>query len=246
MDQVNTREQQDYSSIVTSSEKTSYVQRMFARIAPRYDFLNHVMSLGLDIGWRRKAVKLAKFPNSARIIDLGAGTGDFAREVIKQHPDCHMIGLDNCQELMHIGQHKHGLESMDWLLAHGQKLPIADSSVDGVIAGFSIRNMANVPNVFQEINRVIRPGGVFVILEMVRPTNLISYKIFYYHFKYIVPRLGRLLGSDPDAYEYLLPSIEHFYSTEKIKSTLLEQKFGRVWFRRYMFQSVALCVGTKA
>jgi len=218
---------------------------MFARIAPRYDFLNRIMSLGRDVTWRKLAVKKAGFAEGATILDLGTGSGDMAQEVLRHTPNAWVIGYDNCAELLNIGRAKISDNAITWLIGDGQRLPFVDQAFTGVVAAFSLRNMSDLSFVFSEIYRVLAPAGKLVFLDMVKPVGFIYKLIFKFHFKYIVPRLGKWLGSDPEAYHYLLPSIENFHTADELKAMLQQADFQQITAQHLMLRTVAICIGTK-
>jgi demethylmenaquinone methyltransferase/2-methoxy-6-polyprenyl-1,4-benzoquinol methylase len=234
----------NYEELVRSSEKTATVRKMFSDIAPRYDFMNRVLSLGRDLYWRRVAVRDADFDRNDIILDLGAGTGDVAREIIRNDRYQKIYGMDICEDLILHGRRKREFQNKNgtllWIIGDGRYLPFENDSLDGIIAAFSIRNMANLPGVFSEIRRTLKTGGKLRILDMVQPGNGLFRWIFRLHFRYIVPVLGRLMGSEPGAYEYLLPSIENFNSAESLKTTFIDMGFKEVRVRKFMLNTVAL------
>lgn len=235
--------------IIKSPKRTNDVRIMFSKIAPRYDFMNHIMSLGRDLSWRRLAVKNAKFNRGSRILDLGIGTGDMAREVIRQVVDVQIVGLDNCLDLMNYSDHKSELHNprkpVLWLLANGQRLPFSNKSFDGIVAAFSIRNMSNLSLVFSEIDRILLPGGKIVILDMVQPDHHFFKIIFKLYFRHIIPPIGKLLGSDPDAYSYLLPSIENFFSSNQLRKVLQNLGYSEIFSKDLILKTVTIYIGIK-
>lgn len=239
----------DFEKLVKSPGKTSSVRKMFSEIAPRYDLMNRILSFGRDLSWRRLAVKRACFDEDDTILDLGAGTGDVAREIIRSKRFDKIYALDICDDLIFHGRKKRGLKDSEdtllWIIGDGRYLPFPPESLDGIVAAFSVRNMADLPNVFSEMRRVLKQGGKVVILDMVKPGSRLFGLVFRFHFKFIVPVLGRLMGSEPDAYDYLLPSIENFYSAEQLEKTFVEMKFKNVNINEFMFKTVVLLNCTK-
>lgn len=203
------------------------------------------MSLGRDLSWRKLAIRKAAFPEKSTILDLGAGTADMALEVIRAHRDATVIGYDNCTDLIEIGQGKVPGRRMKWIIGDGRKLPFQAKAFDGVVAGFSVRNIPDLNFVFEEIYRILKPGGKIVVLDMVKPERKLFKKIFRLHFTYIIPLLGKIIGSDPDAYSYLLPSIENFYTSKELQQQFIKIGCKNVQSRDLMFKTVSLCVGTK-
>lgn len=220
---------------------------MFARIAPRYDLMNRIMSLGMDLRWRRVAVRKAGLPAGSTVLDLGAGSGDVSRILLEHDPGYYVVSFDICPELIAYGRHKFEAvsECSRWMAGDGRFLPFSAECFNGVFAAFSLRNMADLSQVFDEIKRVLRRGGKIVILDMTQPDHWFYKKIFNFHFKYIVPRLGKWLASDPEAYLYLMPSIKNFYKANELKEKLSELGFSKIQIKKIMFQIVTLCIGTK-
>lgn len=230
-------------------DKIKYVNTLFTKIAPRYDFMNFILSLGLDQSWRRLAVQKARFAPGGRILDLGIGTGDMAFEVMRQVDESQIIGLDICAEIMNRGRSKIKLQnvpkSIQWVMGTGDYLPFPDHIFDGVVAAFSVRNMPNLPCIFSEIYRVIVPGGKLVLLDMVKPNGYFFQKLFKFYFQYIIPRLGKWFGSHPEAYTYLITSIENFYSSEGLRNALQNLGCRDIISKDIMFNTVTICIGTK-
>jgi len=218
---------------------------MFSKIAPRYDSMNRIMSLGRDLSWRRRAVRLAEFKVGSRILDLGAGSGDMAEAVRNQVKNSAIVGFDYCLELLQIAKSKLINHGVEWILGDGRFISFRDKSFDGVVAAFSIRNMPDLTVVFSEIHRVLKPGGKVVVLDMVKPVGFFFSAIFKFFFIYIIPLLGKLMGSHPDAYTYLLPSIENFYTANQLTDTLSNNGFTILKTKNLMLRTVSICIGQK-
>jgi demethylmenaquinone methyltransferase/2-methoxy-6-polyprenyl-1,4-benzoquinol methylase len=230
---------------ISSLGKTLYVHDMFAKIAPRYDFMNRIMSFGIDRLWRRFAVRKAAFRPGSRILDLGIGTGDMAREIIKLIQDACVTGLDNCAKIMERGKTKPSLHAVEWVVGDGRNIPFADNYFDGVTAAFSIRNMEELSGVFSEIFRVVVPGGKILLLDMVQPEGYVVRKLFRFYFGHVIPLLGKVLGNDPEAYSYLFPSIESFYSSVALKDVLKGLGLMELFSKDIMLKTVLVWVGMK-
>ncbi|RLG27669.1 hypothetical protein DRN98_10580 [Methanosarcinales archaeon] len=230
-------------------EKEAYVRKLFSDIDANYDFMNRFMSLGLDMTWRRKAVRTAKFAAQGLLLDVASGTGDLSLSALKINPGAKIIGLDFCQPLLFRAKQKFSKintrQTVNWVQGNALHLPFADNTFDGVLTGFSLRNVAGVEQLFSEFYRVTRPGGKFVAIEMVkqeRPLNLI---IFNIHFKQVVPLLGRLLTSHPDAYSYLPLSIENFYTADQLLEIISKTGWKEVCTKSFMFGFVVAHFGMK-
>jgi len=232
-------------NIGRSSNKIRDLRLMFSRAAPRYDLMNRIMSMGRDFSWRRFAIEEAKFPHGSLILDLGTGTGEMARSVAHLVPGSHVIGVDNCPALVALARVKQGVENTRWILGDGGYLPFSSNRFDGAVAAFSLRNMPDVSQVLSELYRVIVPGGRAVILDLVRPEGGLCGIIFNLQMGHIVPALGRVFGSNPEAYSYLPESIRSFYSSAGLREALRSHGFKELLFRELMFKTVAVCIAEK-
>jgi len=186
---------------------------MFDSIARRYDLLNRVLSMGLDGGWRRKAIALLRPEPGHVILDLCTGTGDFGLATLET-PGTQVIGLDVAREMVRIARHKvrkRGLDQRFRLgLGDAESLPLADASVNGATIAFGIRNVADRPKALRELARVIRPGGRLVILEFGVPPNALFRAGYFLYFRHILPVIGGILSGNSDAYAYLPDSVRRF------------------------------------
>jgi demethylmenaquinone methyltransferase / 2-methoxy-6-polyprenyl-1,4-benzoquinol methylase len=215
---------------------------MFSLAAPRYDRMNRIISMGRDRVWRRRAARLAGFPPGGRILDLGTGTGDMVREVLRRDPGSAVYGADNCPAMLRHAMNRGGLERARLVIADGGMLPFRAGTFDGAAAAFIIRNLPDASAALSELRRVMRRGGRLALLDMVRPEGLLGGAVFRLHVRRIVPVLGRYLGSDPEAYAYLPRSIESFYSAEELRAALPEHGFDVVHFREVMCRTGLLCI----
>lgn len=193
--------------------KKEQVEEMFDNIAHRYDFLNHLLSLGIDITWRKKAIKYLGSINPKKILDVASGTGDFAFEALSLKPE-KVIGFDLSEGMMKYGRakaQKAGVAHIvEFVKGDSEKMPFADNSFDAITVGFGVRNFENLATGLQEIHRVLRPGGKVAILEASMPHNTIIRALFSLYFGKIVPVIGRLFSKDARAYSYLPESVKVF------------------------------------
>ena len=190
---------------------------MFDNIAKSYDFLNHFLSFGMDFYWRKKAVsKLTNNPK--KILDVATGTADFAIAATKMK-EVQIIGIDISEKMLEIGENKikqKGLEKQIKLqLADSENLPFESGSFDGITAGFGVRNFENLQLGLSEMCRVLKEGGIAVILEPSKPKAFPVKQIYSAYFHYILPFLGRLISKDNRAYNYLPESVDAFPENEK-------------------------------
>lgn len=182
------------------------VQQMFAAIARHYDLLNTLLSFGFHHRWRRRVVTLSHFPVTARLLDICSGTADLAL-VLARHLGTHghVIATDFCPAMLTRGQQKAqraGL-AVPMALANAQHLPFADAMFDGVTVAFGLRNVDDLATALQEMYRVLRPGGIAVVLEFGQPQGALFGPVYRLYARYILPRLGAWISGHPEAYTYL-------------------------------------------
>ena len=192
--------------------------QMFDQIAPRYDFVNRVLSLGLDRRWRRRVIKeLALAPN-ARVLDVATGTGDLAIELAKAVPTGHVTGLDPSAQMLKIAQVKmvkRGLDARVSLVeGDAQALPQANCAIDAATIAFGIRNVPDRPRALRELARVVRPGGTIAVLELGEARPGLFGRAARFHTHHVVPRLGALLSGRRE-YRYLQTSVAAFPPAEE-------------------------------
>lgn len=193
--------------------KKEQVAKMFDNISPRYDFLNHFLSLGIDKLWRRTAVNLLKPYRPTTILDVATGTGDFAIQGLKTGA-AHITGVDISEGMLEIGRQKvekYNLsEKIALIKGDSEDLKFPVASFDAVTVAFGVRNFENLHQGLSEIHRVLKPGGILVVLEFSRPRGFPLRQLYNFYFKNILPGLGRLISKDKSAYTYLPESVEAF------------------------------------
>lgn len=197
-------------------EKRAYVQRIFSEIAPRYDLLNHVLSLNLDRGWRRRALAALAWTRrpDGVYLDLCAGTLDVGALLTRQ-PGFRglVVGADFAEPMLRAGVGKApggGAPTLAAVTADAVALPLADGACDGAIVAFGIRNVADLDAALVEVRRVLRPGGRLVILEFTTPPNAVVRAAYHAYFRRVLPAVGRLVSGHATAYRYLPASVAHF------------------------------------
>ncbi|MHB2149434.1 bifunctional demethylmenaquinone methyltransferase/2-methoxy-6-polyprenyl-1,4-benzoquinol methylase UbiE [Calditrichota bacterium LG25] len=212
-------------------QKKRYVRNMFNAIAHRYDFLNHFLSFGIDILWRKKAVRKLQVSEEHRVLDLACGTADFALEAIRQK-GCHVVGVDIALRMLKFALPKIADEKIHSRLAminaDGENLPFKEHSFHGMTIAFGIRNMGDMQRALKEINRVLTLDGQAIILEFSLPTFFLFRQLYLFYFKNILPLIGRLVSKDPAAYSYLPASVEKFPSIGEFTAQLKMAGFDRV------------------
>ncbi|MEP6758971.1 MAG: ubiquinone/menaquinone biosynthesis methyltransferase [Actinomycetota bacterium] len=189
------------SQLPSGDEKAETVRSLFDRISPRYDLVNRVMTLGMDIGWRRRAIRELHLPAGSRVFDLACGTGDFCREL--RGAGYLAVGFD-----FSFGMLASARTDVPLVQADALRLPVRDASADGVTCGFALRNVVSLPALFAELGRIVRLGGAIALLDASRPDNALLRVGHTVYFERMVPMIGGLL-SDRDAYAYLPRSMAY-------------------------------------
>lgn len=210
------------TELPTGAAKVAAVDAMFDAIAPRYDLCNRVISLGLDVGWRRRTVRALGLPPGARVLDLACGTGDLCRELVSA--GLRPIGVDRSAGMLAAAA---GRTPASLLRGDALGLPLSDGAVEGVVCGFALRNFAELAPVFAECARVLRPGGPAAFLEVDTPAHPLLRLGHRVWFGRMVPLLGGLL-SDRSAYRYLPRSVAYLPDPDALADMLASAGFKAV------------------
>lgn len=231
------------------SDKGEKIQQMFGAIAPRYDFLNRLLSFGIDRRWRTKAVRLLKYREGSRILDVATGTGDVALEIALRTPDSVKItGADFCREMVELGAAKVAAspyaDRIDLKVAPCEDLPFADNTFDSITIAFGIRNVVDRRLGLAEMWRVLRPGGRMVILEFSTPRSHLFRQLYYFYFRRLLPIVGGLF-SRYNAYKYLPDSVLEFPSQEEFSRMLADAGFRNIHLHELTFGIATIYVGEK-
>lgn len=188
---------------------------MFDRIAPKYDLLNHTLSAGIDKIWRRRVVKIARHHHPKRILDMATGTGDLAIALARRITDAEVVGIDPSEGMLAEARRKiqrAGLEERIRLMtASAEELKgVADNSFDVVTVAFGVRNFEQMELGLKELQRVLRPGGMLIVLEFSNPTLPLVAGLYRWYSHHILPRIGGMVSKERAAYEYLPASVDEF------------------------------------
>jgi demethylmenaquinone methyltransferase/2-methoxy-6-polyprenyl-1,4-benzoquinol methylase len=245
----------------TASEQAAAanVQQMFDTIAPRYDLLNHVLSVGLDLWWWSRAARAFRAVLNrpdAVVLDLCCGTGDMTLALLKHRPQspatasgaaadiAPILALDFSHNMLRRGAAKFSPHNIVPIEADALHLPLADNSVDLVTSAFGFRNLANYEEGLAELHRVLRPGGQIGILDCNQPDGLTG-ALYSLYFKKVLPRLGGLISGDPGAYSYLPASVERFPRPTRMKQLIQNAGFKNARWTSYTFGTAGLYQATK-
>ncbi len=216
--------------------KAEQVEAMFNHIAHAYDRLNHCLSWGIDRRWRKKALRTLLPHHPREMMDVATGTGDFALLACRMLSPEKLIATDISEGMMQIGRAKAEKEGFADRIVFARedctRLSFADNSFDAITVAFGIRNFEDLDKGLQEIRRVLKPGGKFVILELTTPEHFPMKQLYRFYSLWIIPTIGRLLSRDRCAYVYLPSSIQAFPQGKAMKEVLQENGFSHVAFRR--------------
>ena len=196
-----------------NTSKKEQIAAMFNSISGKYDFLNHFLSLGIDILWRKRAVRLLKKHQPKLILDIATGTGDFAIEALSLNPE-KIIGVDISEGMLSVGREKlikkNLTDKIELISGDSEFLPFKDNFFDAVIVSFGVRNFENLEKGLSDMLRVLKPGGKVVILEFSKPKSFPFKQIYQFYFQWILPKIGKLISKNHAAYTYLPDSVEAF------------------------------------
>jgi demethylmenaquinone methyltransferase/2-methoxy-6-polyprenyl-1,4-benzoquinol methylase len=230
------------------SAKKDQVARMFDNISHRYDFLNHFLSMGIDRGWRRTAIRLLEPLRPQQMLDVATGTGDFALEALRLNPE-KITGVDISEGMLEVGRkkiHKRGLgDKIELLSGDSENLPFTENKFDAVTVGFGVRNFENLEKGLQEIYRVLKPGGMLVVLEFSKPTRFPFKQLYNFYFKAILPKIGSMISKDRSAYTYLPESVAAFPDGKKFEDILTRVGFKNTACKSLTFGISSIYTGRK-
>ncbi len=227
--------------------KRAFVRRMFDGIAGTYDLLNHLLSAGIDIVWRRRAIDGLRPAPGWRVLDLATGTGDLGFEAADRHAEIQVVGVDLSIPMLQRATRKAGTRpgQTAFLCGDAERLPFPDRMFEGVTIGFGIRNLADLNAGLGEMYRVLRPDGRLAVLEFSRPRAFLLRVLYLFYFKNILPLIGRIVSRDPHAYRYLYESVMRFPEGADFCRHLLDTGFVDVVERRLTFGIATLYLASK-
>jgi demethylmenaquinone methyltransferase/2-methoxy-6-polyprenyl-1,4-benzoquinol methylase len=220
------------------------VREMFARISPRYDLLNHLLSGNIDKRWRRKVVRKLSplFPPNAHVLDVACGTGDLSIEIFEAN-QARVVGIDFCRPMVELARSKK--QEIPFVEGDALQLPFADASFDVVTIGFGLRNLAHRERGLLELRRVLKPGGWAAVLEFSQPRLSGLRHLVAWYYARVLPRIGGWLSGSRSAYEYLPDSISKFPDQEELAAMMRDAGFDNVTFENLTGGVAALHLGER-
>jgi demethylmenaquinone methyltransferase/2-methoxy-6-polyprenyl-1,4-benzoquinol methylase len=231
-----------------TESKKAQVAEMFNNISQRYDLLNHILSMGIDILWRRKAIKLLQEVKPDTVLDVATGTGDFAIEALRLKPS-KITGIDISKGMLDMGKIKmkdKGYDSkIEMLLGDSENLPFNDNMFDAITVGFGVRNFENLEKGITEMRRVLSEKGKVAILEFSKPRKFPIKQFYNFYFLNVLPAIGKLISKDPRAYTYLPESVKAFPDGEDFVSIMQKCGYKEVKQIPLTFGIASIYIGKK-
>jgi demethylmenaquinone methyltransferase/2-methoxy-6-polyprenyl-1,4-benzoquinol methylase len=225
-----------------SLDRAGFVRDIFRQIAPRYDLMNRLMTGGQDVRWRREVIHRARLLPHARLLDVGAGTGDLAFGAARCQPAAQVVAADFMLDMLQVGRERDRLTAT---AADALDLPFAAGTFDAVVSGFLMRNVDDRCGVLREQRRVLKPGGRIIVLDTTRPSHGVLLPFIRFHMRVVIPLLGQLVTGSRSAYEYLATSTESFLRAEELAAQMSHVGFKNIGFRKLMFGVIAIHWGDK-
>ncbi|MBC8213654.1 MAG: bifunctional demethylmenaquinone methyltransferase/2-methoxy-6-polyprenyl-1,4-benzoquinol methylase UbiE [Candidatus Marinimicrobia bacterium] len=227
-------------------EKKKYVQQMFDDISPKYDFLNHLLSFGIDYYWRWQLVRKLKLKKNGIVLDVATGTGDVGFAILKKHP-VKVIGLDYAFKMTEIARQKaekQKLKNITFLQGDGENLPFANETFDALTIAYGFRNIGHYDDALNEFYRVLKPNGQLAILEFSQPNSVLFGKFYQFYFSKVLPKVASIFARN-DAYRYLPESVAHFPKREEIAHKMIHTGFQRAEIIDLTFGMTTIFIGEK-
>ncbi|MFA5833367.1 MAG: bifunctional demethylmenaquinone methyltransferase/2-methoxy-6-polyprenyl-1,4-benzoquinol methylase UbiE [Bacteroidota bacterium] len=225
-----------------------YVRSLFDKIAYRYDLLNHLLSGGVDLYWRRSAIQTLLAHHPERILDVATGTADFAIATMRLHPK-EVIGVDISESMLEVGRKKISQKNLTKTIqlqsGEAEDLKFSSDRFDAAIVAFGARNFEDLDKGLCEMNRVLRAGGKIVVLEFSRPRAFPLKQLYFFYFKHILPFVGRLISKDKEAYQYLPDTVMKFPEGKDFLHRLQSAGFSSLGEQRLTFGIATIYSGVK-
>jgi demethylmenaquinone methyltransferase/2-methoxy-6-polyprenyl-1,4-benzoquinol methylase len=225
-------------------DKQKKVRRIFDSISYRYDFLNHLLSGGIDFYWRKKALKLSEINSNTILLDIACGTGDFAIAAKKMGVK-KIIGADLSLNMLKLFNQKSDWSKGNLVETVAENIPFKANSFTNITVAFGVRNFYDILEGFKTFHRILGTNGKATILEFKLPSNPIVRTLYLFYFKNILPFLGNLISKDKEAYTYLPESVDEFDAKVNLKELLLQAGFSKVTIKQATFGIVQIAIAEK-
>ena len=221
------------------------VRHMFGEIAEQYDLLNRLMTFGQDRVWRQCAIRAARLPQNAIVLDVGTGTGSIALDTLIEDNSLQVVGADFTPEMMRVGRQRQHGNHITWITADALALPFDDACFDAITSGYLIRNVSNALQAFEEQARVVKPGGRVVCLETSPPPKGLIRPILMLFLNRLIPLLGQVVSNNRSAYTYLPQTTQNFLPPGKVSAVMRSAGLTNIRYRQFMFNTIAVHVGVR-
>ena len=233
-------------SLPNTEEKSVYVEQMFNKIAQKYDLFNDIITFGMHRQWKRFVARQTGLHAEQSCLDLCCGTGDIAREVLRQYPSSKVTGLDFSEEMLNIAESKNNNEiTVQYIPGDAMNIPFQDAAFDAVTIGYGMRNVQNITQFVSEILRVLKPEGVLVSLDVGKVRIPILAELNHFYFFHIVPLVGKLLIPGEEIFKYLPESSLEYPNQESLTNLMIETGFEKVGFHNFVFGATTVHVAYK-
>jgi len=233
-------------TLPNTEQKSVYVEQMFNKIAQKYDLFNDIITFGMHRQWKRFAAQQTDLHDEQSCLDLCCGTGDIAREVLRQFPSSKVTGLDFSEEMLNIAESKNTSDiNVKYVPGDAMNIPFQDAVFDAVTIGFGMRNVQDIGQFLREILRVLKPEGVLVSLDVGKVCTPILAEINHFYFFHIVPLIGKLLMLGEEIFKYLPESTLDYPNQDSLKNLMIETGFQKVEFHNFVFGGSTVHVAYK-
>jgi len=229
-----------------TEEKSVYVEQMFNKIAQKYDLFNDIITFGMHRQWKRFVAQQTDLHDEQSCLDLCCGTGDIAREVLRQYPSAKVTGLDFSEEMLNIAESRNTNEmAVKYVPGDAMKIPFQDAMFDAVTIGYGMRNVQDISQFLREILRVLKPKGVLVSLDVGKVRIPIIAELNHFYFFHIVPLIGKLIMPGEEIFKYLPESSLEYPNQDSLKNLMIETGFQKVEFHNFVFGGSTVHVAYK-